>query len=218
MDIFIFCVSAAFAYLIGSFPTSYLVAKYTGGVDILTVGSGNAGATNVFRAVGKIPAIATLVIDILKGVFVVTILFRLSYYPYLADVLQKDFYIGFLAFTVVAGHIWSVFLKFKGGKGVATTLGVAIAVTPMALIPSFIIWAIVFFTTNYMSLASVIALISFPIAVTFVSYSFYTVLFAVIICGIGIYKHKDNIKRLLKGEERKIYLFKKKGNGVKISI
>lgn len=210
MDIFIFCISAVAAYLIGSFPTSYLITKYTRGIDIRTAGSGNAGATNVFRVAGKIPAIATLLIDILKGVFVVTVVFRLSYYPYLSDVLQKDFYIGFLALTVIAGHIWSIFLKFKGGKGVATTLGVAIAVTPQALIPSFIIWAVVFFTLNYMSLASVIALISFPVAVIFVNYSFYTVLFAVIICGIGIYKHKDNIKRLLQGEERKIILFKKK--------
>jgi len=209
MAIIIFILSVAAAYFIGSIPTSYLLTKRLTGIDIRTAGSGNAGATNVLRVVGKAPAIATLVIDILKGVVAVTLLPALTY-PALADTVLRDFYVGCLALAVVAGHIWSCFLKFRGGKGVATTLGVAIALTPHALVPALLVWLVVFIASQYVSLASIIALLVFPIAVLFVNYSFYTVVFAVIICGIGIYKHRSNIGRLLKGEEHKTKLFGKK--------
>lgn len=209
MGIFIFCIAGLASYLVGSFPTSYIIAKYLKGIDIRSAGSGNAGATNVLRVVGRTPAIITLIVDILKGVVVVAVIAPITY-SFLEDILQKDFYFGFLALSVVAGHIWPVFLKFKGGKGVATTLGVAIGALPMALVPSLVIWLVFFFLTSYVSLASIMALLSFPIAVIFTDYSFYTVLFSVIICGIGIYKHKENIKRLLKGEEHKTLLLKKK--------
>lgn len=208
MGVLIAAASLAAAYVIGSIPTSYIIARRVKGIDIRTAGSGNAGATNVLRVVGKAPAVITLVVDILKGVLVVTVLADLIY-PYLADLMRHDLYVGLMALAVVAGHIWSVFLKFKGGKGVATTLGVAIGAAPLALIPSFILWLIVFGMSKYVSLASIIALLSFPIAVTFVSYSFFTVVFSVIICGIGIYKHADNIRRLLKGEEHKTTFAKK---------
>lgn len=208
MSIAIFCITSIVVYLIGSFPTSYLVAKYKKGVDIRTVGSGNAGATNVLRSVGKLPALITLIVDVLKGIIAVAVIAPITYKG-LEDVLRKDFYFGFLAFLVIAGHIWPVFLKFRGGKGVATTLGVAIGLLPIALVPSLIIWVIVFILTSYVSLASIMALLVFPISVTLIDYSFYTVLFSVIICGMGIYKHKENIKRLVKGEENKTVIFKK---------
>lgn len=208
MEILIFCISGLISYLVGSFPTSYIMAKYIKGIDIRTAGSGNAGATNVLRVVGKIPALITLIVDILKGVLVVAVIAPITY-PGLEDLFQRDFYFGFMAFMVIAGHIWPVFLRFKGGKGVATTLGVGIGILPIALIPSLIIWVVVFFATSYVSLASIISLLSFPIAVIFTDYSFYTVLFSVIICGISIYKHKENIKRLLKGDENKTIIFKR---------
>lgn len=217
MEILILVVSVAAAYLIGSVPTSYIITKRMKGVDIRSEGSGNAGATNVLRVVGKAPAIITLVVDILKGVVVVTVLAGLTY-PFLKDILPHDLYVGLMAFAVVAGHIWSVFLKFKGGKGVATTLGVAVAVAPLALVPSLIIWIIAFVLSKYVSLASIIALLVFPIAVTIISYSFYTAVFSVIICGIGIYKHKENVKRLLKGEEHKTIFSKKKSPEHQISV
>ncbi|MBP7055729.1 MAG: glycerol-3-phosphate 1-O-acyltransferase PlsY [Candidatus Omnitrophica bacterium] len=209
MEIFIFCIAVLAAYLLGSFPTSYLIAKYIKGIDIRSAGSGNAGATNVLRVVGKTPALITLVVDILKGAVTVAVIAPLTY-PLLEDVLRKDFYFGFLAFAVIAGHIWPVFLKFKGGKGVATTLGVAIGSLPMALVPSLVVWLVFFLLTEYVSLASIMALLAFPVSVVFIDYSFYTVIFSVIICSIGIYKHRSNIKRLLKGEEHKTVIFKNK--------
>jgi len=133
-----FTGSMALAYLIGSFPTSFLLARIFKGIDIRKVGSGNAGATNVLRSVGKLPAAITLIVDILKGVIVVTFV---ANYFYSFDIdMQYDAYRGLMGLVVVCGHIWSAFLKFKGGKGVATTLGVAIGLTPFALIPSALIW------------------------------------------------------------------------------
>jgi len=194
------------AYIIGSFPTSFILAKVIKGVDIREVGSGNAGATNVVRTVGKIPGLLTLIIDILKGVLAVTVVANF-FYSFDID-LDYNFYQGLMALIVVCGHIWSVFLKFKGGKGVATTLGVGAAIGFPVLLPVIIVWVIIFAITNYVSLASILALMSFPLFAIIFGYSFYTVLFSAMICLISIYKHKENISRLLKGRESKIKLFR----------
>lgn len=200
--------SLLLAYLIGSFPTSYLFARTIKGIDIRKVGSGNAGATNVLRSVGKVPALVTLAIDILKGWMVVTIIAN-YFYTYDIDLLY-DAYRGLMGITVVCGHIWPVFLKFRGGKGVATTLGVAIGLTPFALIPSALIWFLVFYITNFVSLASIMALILFPAVACILKYPFYIILSSVAICSLSIYKHRDNIRRLVRGEESKTYIFKKR--------
>ncbi|MBU1809356.1 MAG: glycerol-3-phosphate 1-O-acyltransferase PlsY [Candidatus Omnitrophica bacterium] len=200
--------SLLLAYLIGSFPASYLFARTIKGIDIRKVGSGNAGATNVLRSVGKVPALVTLAIDILKGWMVVTIIAN-YFYTYDIDLLY-DAYRGLMGITVVCGHIWPVFLKFRGGKGVATTLGVAIGLTPFALIPSALIWFLVFYITNFVSLASIMALILFPAVACILKYPFYIILSSVAICSLSIYKHRDNIRRLVRGEESKTYIFKKR--------
>lgn len=200
--------SLLLAYLIGSFPTSYLFARTIKGIDIRKVGSGNAGATNVLRSVGKVPALVTLAIDILKGWMVVTIIAN-YFYAYDIDLLY-DAYRGLMGITVVCGHIWPVFLKFRGGKGVATILGVAIGLTPFALIPSALIWFLVFYITNFVSLASIMALILFPAVACILKYPFYIILSSVAICSLSIYKHRDNIRRLVRGEESKTYIFKKR--------
>ncbi|MBN2452832.1 MAG: glycerol-3-phosphate 1-O-acyltransferase PlsY [Candidatus Omnitrophica bacterium] len=199
--------SLILAYLIGSIPTSFILARRLKGIDIRQVGSGNAGATNVLRSVGKLPALITLVLDLLKGLIVVTFVAD-YFYPFGID-LQHDFYRGLMGLAVVCGHVWSVFLKFKGGKGVATTLGVAVGLTPFALIPAAIIWFIVFYITNYVSLASIMALLLFPPIACVLKYPFYTILFSVAICSLSIYKHRDNIRRLVRGEESKTHIFKK---------
>ncbi len=199
-------LSVVSAYLIGSFPTSFIFAKVLKGVDIRQVGSGNAGATNVVRTVGKIPGLITLIIDILKGFLVVTLVADF-FYSFNID-LDYNFYRGLMALTVVCGHIWSVFLKFKGGKGVATTIGVGAALAWPVLLPVIGIWVLIFAMTSYVSLASIIALISFPIFAAIFKYPFYTVLFSSIVCLISIYKHKDNMRRLLKGEESKTKIFR----------
>jgi glycerol-3-phosphate acyltransferase PlsY len=206
----LFILSAVLGYLIGSFPTSFLMTKALKGIDIRQVGSGNAGATNVLRSVGKLPALITLIADICKGIFVVTIVANF-FYQYLQD-LDYDFYRSFLGLVAVCGHIWPIWLKFKGGKGVATTLGVAIGLAPFVLLPSLVIWLVIFFTTNYVSLASIVALIVFPIIAIAFGQSLYLVLISAVICSISIYKHRENIKRLLKGQENKTILFKANNN------
>ncbi len=207
MAAFIFLVSTIAAYLIGSFPTSFIMAKAMRGIDIRQAGSGNAGATNVLRSVGKLPALVTLIVDILKGVFVVTLAANF-FYTWL-DAVDYDFYRSFLGLAAVCGHIWPVWLKFRGGKGVATTLGVAIGLAPLVLLPSAVIWLVVFFTTKYVSLASILALIAFPIIAIAFNQSLYLVLVSVVICSISIFKHHENITRLLKGKENKTTLFNK---------
>jgi len=200
--------AVASAYLIGSFPTSFIFAKVLKGIDIREVGSKNAGATNVARSVGKIPGLLTLIIDMLKGVLAVTLVANF-FYSFNID-LDYDFYRGLMALIVVCGHIWSVFLKFKGGKGVATTLGVGSVIAMPILLPDIVIWILMFGLTKYVSLASILALMLFPILAIIFNYPFYTVLFSAVICLISVYKHKENIKRLLKGEEPKTIIFKSK--------
>ena len=209
-SVLFFVVSVLLGYLIGSFPTSFIMARALKGIDIRQVGSGNAGATNVLRSVGKLPALITLLIDVFKGIFVVTIAANF-FYPYVEN-LDYDFYRSFLGLAAVCGHIWPVWLKFKGGKGVATTLGVAIGLAPIVLLPSLVIWLVIFFTTNYVSLASILALIAFPIIAIAFSQPFYLVLVSTVVCSISIFKHRDNIRRLLKGQENKTVLFKSRDN------
>ena len=202
IEILAFLASVLLAYLIGSFPTSFLLTKSLKGIDIRQVGSKNAGATNVLRAAGKIPALITLIIDILKGFLVVAVLAPLLYSS-VRD-LDYDFYRIFLGLVAVCGHIWPVFLGFKGGKGVATTIGVGLAIAPVPLTVSLFIWTAVFSMTKYVSLSSIISLMIFPILTAILNYSLYTIIFSIVICAIVIYKHKENIRRLLEGKENKI--------------
>ena len=210
IGVLIFTISVVLGYLIGSFPTSFIMARALKGVDIRQVGSKNAGATNVLRSVGKLPALITLIVDIVKGIFVVTIVANF-FYPYIEN-LDYDFYRSFLGLAAVCGHIWPIWLRFKGGKGVATTLGVAIGLAPIVLLPSLVIWLVIFFTTHYVSLASILALIAFPVIAIAFSQPLYLVLISAVICSISIFKHRSNITRLLKGQENKTILFKSKNN------
>ena len=130
------------------------------------------------------------------------------FYSYLPDV-DYIFYRTLLGLIAIFGHIWSVFLKFKGGKGVATTIGVTGAIAPLVLLTSLTVWLIVFIPTKYVSLGSLAFGIALPISALVFNQSFYIVIFCVIICIINTYKHKDNIKRLFKGEENKTIIGKK---------
>lgn len=195
------------AYLIGSIPTSFILGKALKGVDIRQIGSGNVGATNVLRVVGKVPALIALIVDIAKGVFVVTFISAYSYQ--FIENLDYTFYRVLLAFTAICGHIWPVFLKFKGGKGVATTVGIMMVVSPGPFLLSGMVWLIVFFFTNYVSLASIALGIAFPIFAALLNQAFPIVIFAVAIAILNAYKHKSNIQRLVKREEYKTFIFKK---------
>ncbi len=204
---FVFIFSCLMAYLIGSIPTGFLITKIFVGADIKSAGSKNVGATNVFRVAGKLPGLLTLIIDIVKGIIVVTLAADF-FYTYLPDV-DYIFFKTLLGLIAILEHIYSVFLKFKGGKGVATTIGVTAAIAPLVLLVSLAVWLIVFIPTNYVSLGSLAFGMALPISALVFDQPFYVVIFCVILCIINTYKHKDNIKRLLKREENKTIIFKK---------
>lgn len=205
---FVFILSSLTAYLIGSIPTGFLMTKIFAGADIRSIGSGNVGATNVYRVAGKLPGFLTLIIDIVKGIIVVTLVADF-FYTYLPDV-DCTFYKTFMGLMVILGHIYSVFLKFRGGKGVATTIGVTAIIAPLVLLVSLVVWLMVFVPTNYVSLGSLAFGVALPITALIFGQPFYVVIFCVIICIINSYKHKDNIKRLLKREENKTIIFSRK--------
>ncbi len=205
---FMIILAVISAYLIGSIPTSFIMTKAARGIDIRNFGSGNVGATNVFRVVGKFPALIVLVIDVSKGILVVTLI--TDYFYSFSGNIDYISYRAALGFIAICGHIWPVFLKFKGGKGVATTIGVVSVIAPWVFLVAGVIWLIVFLMTNYVSLASLALGAALPVAAAVLNYPFSTIIFFVAICLINSYKHMENIRRLLRGEEGKIIIFKSK--------
>lgn len=189
------------AYLVGSIPTGYILARYKK-IDLRRFGSGNVGATNVFRAVGKLAAFFTLVIDLFKGYIVVTFLADILY-NYRMNINYPE-YLVVLALCVVAGHNWTIFLDFKGGKGVATSAGVLLGLCPRLLLIGLCVWLIIFIFSKIVSLSSLISAIAIPIA----SYAFQydgSIRFLTIVLAImTVLKHRANIKRLLRNEEKRI--------------
>lgn len=201
------------AYLIGSTPTGYIIAKRIRGLDIREHGSGNVGATNVFRVVGKKWGAIVLAIDILKGWLVTAILAPTATAFFDFDLALKQFYFGAAA---IAGHTWTPWLKLKGGKGVATSAGVLLGIFPLGTILATLIWAVCFAVWRYVSLASIVSALSFPILLLIFYrdlYSFGAVfLITLILVGLLIYNHRSNIERLRRGEELRIEFGKKKNS------
>ncbi len=206
------------SYLIGSISFSLLIGKLFYGVDIREEGSGNLGATNTLRVLGKLPGISVLLCDILKGVFVVGLanfffrgaptIFRSCFFTntVLLNYSMFDTIVVVLAsFAVITGHNWSIFLKFSGGKGIATSTGVLLALVPKIIPILFLIWLIVALLTRHVSLGSVIVAAAFPFfMIYFYRDNFPYIIFSLVIASVAIYKHRSNIRRLLKGEESKI--------------
>jgi len=189
------------AYLIGSIPTGIVVAKILGAPDPRAVGSGNIGATNVGRAAGKAAGIITLIGDVLKG-FLITLL--ALYILGSSSEANSPLAISIVAFSVFLGHLFPVFLKFKGGKGVATTLGVFLAIGPFQAILALILFIIIVAIFKYVSVASMIASVSIPLLLNLSPATSPYIPLAVIISVLIILKHSDNIKRLIQGTENKI--------------
>ena len=196
------------AYLIGSIPTAYIFGKVLKGIDIREYGSGNIGATNVFRVIGKMPGVIVLAIDIIKGFVCATYL--ASVFLYLAPVTRPELYRILVGLFAIAGHNWTIFLKFKGGKGVATSAGVVIGLIPKIFWLGFLVWLIIFFITGLVSLSSIIAIITIPIFTLAFGEPAEIIIFMCLLCLIIVYKHKPNIRRLARGEEKRIAFFKKK--------
>lgn len=196
------------AYLIGSIPTGYIFGRALKGVDIREFGSGNLGATNVFRVMGRLPGILVLVIDMLKGFVCAT--YIASFFLYISPAARPELYRVLAGLAAIAGHNWTVFLKFRGGKGVATSAGVVIGLVPKIFWLGFLVWTIVFSVTGYISVASIIASIAVPLFTLVFSEPTETVIFMSILCLVIVYKHRSNIKRLQDGEEKRISLFKRR--------
>jgi glycerol-3-phosphate acyltransferase PlsY len=183
----------ASAYLIGSIPTGLLLGK-SYGIDIRKEGSGNIGATNLYRTVGRKVGIITLIGDCLKGLLPVLLVQHSSLPPEFAA------WVGLAAFC---GHVFSVFLKFKGGKGVATALGVFLALSPLAVTIALALFASLMFLWRYVSLGSISAAAAMPLAVFFLGGSRTVTIVTLVIAAIVIIRHHENIKRLISGTESK---------------
>ena len=181
------------AFLMGSIPVGQIIAK-SRGIDLKKVGSGNIGATNVLRTTGKLPALFTLIGDIAKGAAAVL----LARYAGL-EILSQ----GIIGIIAVLGHNFSVFLRFKGGKGVATSLGVLSVYSPAAAVVTVIFWFVTVAATRYSSLGAVISFCILPLIIFFFDTK-EKLPIAIIMSIILIVRHKDNIRRLMAGTESKV--------------
>lgn len=190
---------AVVAYLLGNISTSYIIAKRIAGIDIRTQGSGNAGSTNVLRTLGKKAGLLTFLGDVLKGALAVLVACIVSKFMPIDTLTAK--YVAVLG--VVAGHNWPVFLGFRGGKGVATSLGAMLAVHPVAALTCFAVFGVVVLFTKYVSLGSVIGIASSPFIVYLMGKK-EAVLVTIFLALSVIYTHRENLKRVFNGTERKI--------------
>lgn len=209
MVLLAYIVIALGAYLLGSIPTGFLVAR-TRGVDIRTVGSKNMGATNVFRVLGKGPGILVLLVDALKGWGAIALSRYLvhSYFPSDGGLNESIASIVAGLFSIL-GHIYTCWLKFQGGKGIATSAGVMVALVPWALLVSLITWLTAFGTTRYVSIASVTASAVLPIATWFTTHDRMLTVVVSLVAALAIYKHKTNLQRLRNGTENRFNFQKK---------
>ena len=185
------------AYLCGAIPFGYIIARVFKHVDIRTIGSGNPGATNVYRTISKPLGVLTLALDLLKGFIPV-------YFTVLLNPGSVWLIIA-VAFVTIIGHIFTVFLNFKGGKGVATGCGVFLALNPLAILICVLVFVLFLVIFRYVSFASIMAAVTLPVSLYFLNSMIEIVIFASIISILVIVRHISNIKRLLNGTENKIY-------------
>lgn len=195
------------SYLMGSFPTSIIAGKLLKGIDIRQHGSGNAGATNVFRVLGWKAGSVVLFIDIMKGLIPTAMLFQLGLKGMSWDPVNMQILAGISA---VFGHIWTVFAGFKGGKGVGTGAGMVIGLLPQAVVIAILVFIVTVAITRYVSLGSILASVSLPLAVfgqkflMGIDVPIQLQLLSLFIPALIIFTHRSNVQRLLKGEESKI--------------
>jgi acyl phosphate:glycerol-3-phosphate acyltransferase len=200
-----YIVVAVVSYLLGSIPTGFLVAKARG-IDIRAVGSGNIGATNVFRILGKPAGIFVMLADVLKGAVAVLIAVRVIG-PWFSGVHgnQANEWYGVCAgVAAILGHNFTCWLSFKGGKGIATSAGVLIALVPWSLVIILVVWIVTLAISRFVSLASVCASATLPFAAWMTGESPTMILITGGLAVLAIYKHRTNIKRLLNGTESRI--------------
>ncbi|MGE5410400.1 MAG: glycerol-3-phosphate 1-O-acyltransferase PlsY [Clostridiales bacterium] len=210
------------SYLVGSIPTSIIVGKLVKGIDIRNYGSGNAGGTNVYRVLGWKYGILVILLDALKGALAVIFVARLHYgnIPFENATPFDDFTLIQIMAGVAAviGHVWTIFAGFRGGKGIATALGMLMTIITVDMLVALAVFIVVVSLTKYISLGSILGAMSVPLILIIRENIFhvdipgYNVVlpFTVVICILILYTHRSNLKRLISGKENRINLFGKK--------
>lgn len=205
MSILIVLLGIVLAYLLGTVSLAYILVKMLKGEDIRECGSGNVGATNTARILGKLPGFLVLVVDVLKGVIAVVVIGN-----FIGQRVEISLPIikSLFGLAVVLGHIFNVFLNFKGGKGVATGAGVLFCLSPIAVFFGMLVFFLIVLSTQYVSLGSILSSILIPFFMMGLKAPYPYVILASILCVIIVAKHKENINRLLTGRERKVFVKK----------
>jgi len=205
--------AVAIGYFSGSLPWGLWLGRWFRGVDVRSMGSGNLGATNVYRALGPVLGITTLVLDMLKGALPVWIVSALPFaaaFPGGAEWCRLA-----VGFSAIAGHVWTMFAGFRGGKGVATTAGVLLALSPVAFLAFGLVFVATVAITRYISLGSMLGAATFAVALGLLSPSGFaspTFAFGALVALLVVARHKENIGRLLRGEERRFGFRRAKGD------
>ena len=196
------------AYIIGSIPTAVWVSKSVFGIDIRDYGSGNAGATNSFRVLGSKWGSFVMLVDVTKGVLATSLYILIPFY--LNNELARTNFMIALGMVAVLGHIFPIFANFRGGKGVATLLGMALAIQPMVALLCLVVFLITLLSTRFVSLSSILAGVALMVLILFIFKEKETIyrLFAIIVAMMVVVSHQKNISRLMKGTENKVPIFK----------
>lgn len=212
MSVMIFIVTAFVAYLLGSIPSSVWYGLGYFGIDVRQYGSGNAGATNTFRVLGKRAGVIVMLIDVLKGWTAASLATLLYYFQFIeqTDMLTYRIIFGIIA---VIGHLYPIFVNFKGGKGVATLLGMVLAVQPDLALVCIGVFILTLLSSQYVSLSSMLATLAFPVLSLvglFGPAETITVVFGFAMFLLVVFTHQKNIGRIINGSESRVSLFKKK--------
>ncbi len=195
MNDLVFAVSLVVIYLVAAIPTGLLLARVMGGEDVRQKGSGNIGATNVYRAAGKLAGVLTLVCDTLKG-----------YLPLLALttwLTPTPTQLGIASAVAIVGHCYPVYLKFKGGKGVATALGIFLVLSPKVVLGAAVVFIVAVGLSHFISLGSILAALSAPLLILMFGHPQPIFLGTLFIAALVVWRHRTNIRRLLDGTENR---------------
>ena len=200
-----YILDAIIAYLLGSISFSVNKKKKIAGIDVREEGSKNAGTTNVLRTVGKKAAALTLICDILKGVIAVLIGYAISF---ITKDLNAALLVQIAGIFAIIGHTFPVFYKFKGGKGIATSLGILLLVNYQIGLICLVFWLIIVIFTRMVSLGSIMAAILFPVLTIFIAQNYLVegnyIIFGIVVAVLVVFNHRSNVKRILEGKENKL--------------